>query len=102
VDLLKGQMDKLIWSFLVLGVVSLFSGSLYVSLWTYTGERQALRIREAFVRSAFRQDAKWFDSRGDPQELPTLAANALTKISDGIGSKVADTFVRTTYHLLCV
>jgi ATP-binding cassette subfamily B (MDR/TAP) protein 1 len=91
-DQLKSQMDTLIWSFVILGVVSLFSGSFYVSLWTYTGERQALRIRQAFVRSAFRQDAKWFDSRGDPQELPTLAANALAKINDGIGRKIADTF----------
>lgn len=92
IDALKSQMNTLIWSFVILGVVSLFSGSLYVSLWTYTGERQALRIRQAFVRSAFQQDAKWYDSRGDPQELPTLAANALAKINDGIGRKIADTF----------
>lgn len=98
--MLKEQMNKLIWSFLILGVVSLFSGSFYVSMWTYTGEQQALRIRQAFVRSAFRQDAKWFDSRGDPQELPTLAANALTKINDGIGRKIADTFANLLSSLV--
>lgn len=101
-DLLKDQMNALIWSFVILGVVSLFSGSIYVALWTYTGERQALRIRQAFVRSAFQQDAKWFDSRGDPQELPTLAANALAKINDGIGRKVADTFANLLSSIVCL
>lgn len=95
-------MNTLIWSFVILGVVSLFSGSAYVSIWTYTGERQALRIREAFVRSALRQDSTWFDSRGDPQELPTLAANALAKINDGIGRKVADAFSNLLSSVVCL
>jgi ABC-type multidrug transport system fused ATPase/permease subunit len=56
------------------------------------GERQTLRIREKFVRSAFRQEAAWFDGRGDPQELPTLVANALARINGAIGRSVADTF----------
>lgn len=61
-----------------------------------------MRTREAFVRSALRQDAKFFDSRGDPQELPTLAANALGKISDGIGRKVADAFANLLSSVACL
>ena len=32
----------------------------------------------------------WFDKRGDPQELPTLASNALTGIGNAIGRVLAD------------
>jgi hypothetical protein len=34
------------------GAIALVSGSTYVALWTYTGERQALRTRESFLRGA--------------------------------------------------
>ena len=94
VEILKNQLYQLCWSFAVVGFVSLLSGSIYVSIWTYTGEKQALRIREKFVRSAFRQDAQWFDSRDDPQELPTLATNALEKINSAIGRTMADAFAK--------
>jgi len=101
-EILKSQLYQLVWSFAVVGFVSLLCGSLYVSLWTYTGERQALRIREKFVRSAFRQDAKWFDARGDPQELPTLATNALAKINESIGRIMADTFANLLSAFCCL
>ena len=102
INLLTDQLYQLCWSFAVVGFVSLLSGSLYVGLWSYTGERQALRIREKFVQAAFRQDAKWFDERGDPQELPTLATNALAKINDAIGRIMADTFANFLSSVCCL
>jgi ATP-binding cassette subfamily B (MDR/TAP) protein 1 len=94
-SILVDQMNQLIYSFAIVGAVSLFSGTFYVAIFTYTGERQTLRVREKFVKAAFRQEAAWFDARGehgDPQELPTLAANALARIDEAIGRLVADTF----------
>ena len=102
VEILKDQLYQLCWSFAVVGFVSLLSGSVYVSMWTYTGERQSLRIREKFVHSAFRQDAKWFDARGDPQELPTLATNALERINDAIGRTLADAFANLLSAVCCL
>jgi hypothetical protein len=37
-EILIDELYKLCWSFAVVGGVALFSGSLYVALWTYTGE----------------------------------------------------------------
>jgi ATP-binding cassette subfamily B (MDR/TAP) protein 1 len=103
VEILQDQLLDLVYSFLILGVVALFAGSAYVALWTQTGEKQALRICEAFVRSAFKQDARWYDSRGaDPQELPTLAANSLGRISTAIGRVMADTFANLLSSIFCL
>ena len=43
IQLLLDQLYSLCWSFAVVGVVSLLAGSSYVSIWTWTGESQALR-----------------------------------------------------------
>ena len=54
-DVVQEELNKLVIAFAILGGISLLSGSLYVSIWTYTGEKQALRIKEKFVKSAFHQ-----------------------------------------------
>lgn len=54
-DVVQQELNKLVIAFAILGGVSLVAGSLYVSIWTYTGEKQALRIKERFVKSAFHQ-----------------------------------------------
>lgn len=103
VSILLDELYTLIYSFAILGAISLVSGFSYVSLWTYTGESQALRIREKFVKGAFRQERAWFDTRhGDPQELPTLAANALQRINSALGRIVADTFANVLSSAGCL
>lgn len=54
-DVVQEELNKLVIAFAILGAISLIAGSLYVSIWTYTGEKQALRIKEKFVKSAFHQ-----------------------------------------------
>jgi len=54
-DVVQQELNRLVIAFAILGAISLVSGSLYVSIWTYTGEKQALRIKEKFVKSAFHQ-----------------------------------------------
>lgn len=89
--ILLDQMYKLIYSFAIVGAVSLVSGTTYVALWTYIGEVQTLRIRKRFASSALRQEMAWFDtSVGDPQELPVMAANALVRIQMALGRSGAD------------
>jgi ABC-type multidrug transport system fused ATPase/permease subunit len=101
-DLLLSELYRLCWLFGIVGGVSLIVGSGYVTIWTYTGEKQALRIRELFVRAAFRQEAAWFDSRGDPQELPTYAANALAKINGALGRQMMDTLANLVSAMCCL
>lgn len=61
-DLLEQEFIKLCIAFAgVGGAICLVTGFAYVSIWTYTGEQQALRIQKEFVRACLNQDAAWFD-----------------------------------------
>lgn len=103
ITILLDEMYKLIYSFAIVGGVSLFSGAAYVSTWTYVGEAQTLRIRKAFVKSALTQEMAWFDtSVGDPQELPVMAANALGRIQISLGRAGADTFANLLSAVGCL
>lgn len=101
VSMISEQLVNLVIAFALVGVVSLVSGCLYVALWTFTGERQSLRIKEEFVKAAFLQDAEWFD-QNNPQELPTKVANAMQDISDALGRKIADTFMNLWAAIFCL
>jgi ATP-binding cassette subfamily B (MDR/TAP) protein 1 len=102
-DVLMDEMNKLIYSFAIVGAVSLVSGTIYVAFWTYVGEQQTLRIRKKFVSSALRQEMAWFDTGvGDPQELPVMAANALDMIQLALGRSVADTFANLLSAVGCL
>ena len=104
ITILLDQMYALIYSFAIVGAVALVTGTTYVAMWTYVGEMQALRIRQAFVKSALRQEAAWFDTHGtgDPQELPILATNALTHIQTALGRSIGDTFANLLSALGCL
>lgn len=54
-DVLMNKLRELCLAFAVVGFVSLVTGSLYVSIWTYTGEKMALRIQNQFVRASMNQ-----------------------------------------------
>ncbi len=60
-DLVQGELKDLCIAFAIVGLVSLVTGALYVSIWTYTGKKQALRIQSQYLRSIINQDAAWFD-----------------------------------------
>jgi ATP-binding cassette, subfamily B (MDR/TAP), member 1 len=93
-DMLQQELYKLCIAFLLLGAVSLLVGFCYVAIWTYTGERQALRIKEQFVHAALRQDAEWFDIN-HREELPTAIANSMIHIQAALGRPMADLFSNT-------
>lgn len=88
-EVVEKELNRLVISFAILGGVSLVSGSVYVSLWTYTGEQQAMRIMKRYVESCFHQDAEWFDAH-DRNELPTQTANAMIHVRGAVGRQMAD------------
>jgi ATP-binding cassette subfamily B (MDR/TAP) protein 1 len=103
ISILQDEMNKLIYSFAIVGAVTLVSGTCYVAIWSYTGETQTLRIQKAFVTSALRQEAAWYDTHHhDPQELPVLAANGLSRIQTSLGRAVADTFSNLLSAIGCL
>ncbi|KAG5181118.1 ATP-binding cassette, sub-family B, member 1A [Tribonema minus] len=75
--------------FLVVGAVSFAGGFTFVLCWTMSGERQALRLKEAYVKAILRQDIGWFDEHPAGQ-LPSMVTSLMGKVQDGIGRKVAD------------
>eukprot|EP00978_Attheya_sp_CCMP212_P033859 scaffold138886_cov47-Attheya_sp.AAC.1 len=90
-DLIEDELYEMVLAFVYVGIVSLFTGTIYVGVWTYTGERQAVRIKNLFVRSALKQDAKWFDLN-DREELPTMIAGSMVHLHGALGRTLADLF----------
>jgi ABC-type multidrug transport system fused ATPase/permease subunit len=73
-DALEQELFNLVIAFVVVGCVELVTGAIYVSTWTYTGEQQALRIKEKFVRASMKHDAEWFDTH-DREEMVRRVAS---------------------------
>jgi ATP-binding cassette subfamily B (MDR/TAP) protein 1 len=90
-ELLRSELNKLCMAFAIVGFICLVSGFAYVSIWTFTGEKQALRIQEEFVRASLNQDASWFD-KNDREALPTKMNTALIHINNAIGRQVVDVY----------
>jgi hypothetical protein len=61
-DDVEQELFNLVIAFVIVGGVELVAGAVYVSTWTYTGEQQALRIKEKFVRASMKQDAEWLEA----------------------------------------
>ncbi|CAM9323517.1 unnamed protein product [Pylaiella littoralis] len=73
----------------VIGVVSGIAGFIMVTLWSISGERQALRMRRAYVQCILKQDIGWFDENPAGQ-IPTAVTANMAKVQDGLGRKIGD------------
>lgn len=72
-----------------------------ISIWTYTGEKQALRIQKEFVRASLNQDAAWFD-KNDREALPTKMGTALVHINNAIGKQFVDVYSNGISAIACL
>ncbi|KAL7435504.1 hypothetical protein ACHAXM_005193 [Skeletonema potamos] len=100
-EFLRSELNKLCIAFAIVGVICLVTGFIYVSIWTYTGEQQSLRIQKQFVRSCLNQDAAWYDSN-DRETLPTKMGTALVHVSNAIGRQVVDVYANAVSALGCL
>mmetsp|Transcript_15434 Transcript_15434/g.32636 ORF Transcript_15434/g.32636 Transcript_15434/m.32636 type:complete len:1373 (-) Transcript_15434:205-4323(-) len=98
---LQQELLRLCIAFAIVGVICLATGTLYVSIWTYTGEKQALRIQTQFVRASMNQDAAWFDNN-DREALPTKMGTALVHINNAIGKQVVDVYANAISAIGCM
>ncbi|CAG8486333.1 2351_t:CDS:2 [Paraglomus occultum] len=73
--------------FCCLGVLSFATTYLYMSTWTYTGERITREIREHYLQATLRQNIAYFDKLG-AGEVTTRITTDTHLIQDGISEKV--------------
>lgn len=100
-DVLQQELARLCIAFAIVGLICLVTGAAYVSIWTYTGEKQGLRIQTQFVRASLNQDAAWFDSN-DREALPTKMGTALVHINNAIGRQVVDVYSNAISAIGCL
>lgn len=57
-------------------------------MWIVTGERQAARIRNLYLRSILRQDVSFFDKESNTGEVIGRISGDTVLIQDAMGEKV--------------
>ncbi|XP_075128118.1 ATP-dependent translocase ABCB1-like [Leptodactylus fuscus] len=85
---LLGHMTIFAYYYMGLGCIALLAGYIQISLWTLTAGRQIKRIRQNFFHAVLRQEIGWFDVN-DGGELNTRLTEGVSKISEGLGDKIA-------------
>jgi ABC-type multidrug transport system fused ATPase/permease subunit len=80
-----------------------------VACWMVTGERQASRIRNLYLKTILRQDIAFFDTETTTGEVIGRMSGDTVLIQDAMGEKVnlcfffkELTFAHTTHHLISI
>ncbi|OVA05874.1 ABC transporter [Macleaya cordata] len=73
-----------------LSVVIMFSSWAEVACWMYTGERQAAKMRLAYLRSMLNQDISLFDTESSTGEVIAAITSDIIVVQDAISEKVGN------------
>ncbi|KAL0891056.1 hypothetical protein Bca101_015039 [Brassica carinata] len=76
--------------FVYLSVAILFSSWLEVACWMHTGERQAAKMRRAYLRSMLSQDISLFDNEVSTGEVISAITSDILVIQDALSEKVGN------------
>ncbi|GFS32600.1 P-glycoprotein 2 [Actinidia rufa] len=76
--------------FLYLSVVILFSSWTEVACWMHSGERQAAKMRMAYLRSMLSQDISIFDTEASTGEVISAITSDIIVVQDAISEKVGN------------
>ncbi|XP_048589318.1 ATP-dependent translocase ABCB1 isoform X2 [Nematostella vectensis] len=95
---LEGVMTDLAIYYIYLAIGALIVAYLQAGFFQYTAVRQAKRIRCNFFKAVMRQDIGWFDTY-DAGELNNRLTEDISKVVDGLGSKVGLVVQFTTTFL---
>ncbi|KAI3841081.1 hypothetical protein MKX03_001275 [Papaver bracteatum] len=82
------QVSEVALQFVYLAVFSLVASFLQVSCWMVTGERQAARIRNLYLKNILRQDIAFFDKETNTGEVIGRMSGDTVLIQDAMGEKV--------------
>ncbi|GJS38632.1 ABC transporter B family member 21-like protein [Tanacetum coccineum] len=81
-------VSKASLKFVYLAVGSGVTSFLQVALWMATGERQAARIRNLYLKTILRQDVAFFDKETNTGEVVSRMSGDTVLIQDAMGEKV--------------
>ncbi|XP_021768214.1 ABC transporter B family member 2-like [Chenopodium quinoa] len=82
------EVGKYSLDFVYLSVVILFSSWVEVACWMQTGERQAAKMRMAYLRSMLNQDITLFDTEASTGEVINAITSDILIVQDAISEKV--------------
>nr|QVT92297.1 ABC transporter [Salvia miltiorrhiza] len=74
--------------FLYLSIVIMFSSWTEVACWMHSGERQAAKMRMAYLRSMLNQDISIFDTEASTGEVISAITTDILIVQDAISEKV--------------
>ncbi|KAL0694451.1 hypothetical protein Bca4012_061631 [Brassica carinata] len=81
------QVAKYSLDFVYLSVAMLFSSWLEVACWMHTGERQAAKMRKAYLRSMLSQDISLFDTESSTGEVISAITSDILVVQDALSEK---------------
>ncbi|ESQ35784.1 hypothetical protein EUTSA_v10009914mg [Eutrema salsugineum] len=84
------KVAKYSLDFVYLSVVILFSSWLEVACWMHTGERQAAKMRKAYLRSMLSQDISLFDTESSTGEVISAITSDILVVQDALSEKVGN------------
>ncbi|XP_051114570.1 ABC transporter B family member 2-like [Andrographis paniculata] len=76
--------------FVYLSIVIMFSSWTEVACWMYTGERQAAKMRMAYLRSMLNQDISIFDTEASTGEVISAITSDIIVVQDALSEKVGN------------
>ncbi|CAN8311937.1 unnamed protein product [Cochlearia groenlandica] len=84
------EVAKYSLDFVYLSVVILFSSWIEVACWMHTGERQAAKMRKAYLRSMLSQDISLFDTESSTGEVISAVTSDILVVQDALSEKVGN------------
>jgi ABC-type multidrug transport system fused ATPase/permease subunit len=79
------QMDKMLFTFVYIGVGMGLGKVLYIASVQYVCSSQMLKYKMAFLKAVLRQDVAWYDT-SSPEELTTRFEEAMVKVQKGLSA----------------
>ncbi|XP_052170494.1 ABC transporter B family member 2-like [Diospyros lotus] len=84
------RVSKYSLDFVYLSVAILFSSWTEVGCWMHTGERQAAKMRMAYLKSMLNQDISLFDTEASTGEVIAAITGDIIVVQDAISEKVGN------------
>ncbi|KAL6594655.1 hypothetical protein ACP70R_048393 [Stipagrostis hirtigluma subsp. patula] len=83
-----GRVSQVSLEFVYLAIASAAASFVQVACWMITGERQAARIRNLYLRTILRQEVAFFDMHTNTGEVVGRMSGDTVLIQDAMGEKV--------------
>ncbi|XP_041375197.1 phosphatidylcholine translocator ABCB4-like [Gigantopelta aegis] len=85
---IENETTPYAYIFTILGIVSMVTGYVSVTFWTWTAERQIKNMRTDYFRAVVTQEMTWFDTQ-NPRELSSRLSHDIPMVAEAIGGQMA-------------